>query len=204
MKVMVTGANGFIGKNLISYLKTTDDISIVPVYRENFEKTITNELPNVDWIIHLAAVLRPEQEDDFESINLGLTKFLLESMVKVNHFPRIIFTSSVHTHNHNLYGITKLSAEKMIEDYSLKFNFDFYIYRLTNIFGKWNKPNYNSVVATFCHNIANNLPIRIFDGQSVLSLSYIDDVIDAFYRNLTDNKMQNIQSYPITIYELAD
>ena len=203
MNVLITGANGFIGKNLISALSTRPDISIIPIYRFTSDDELDVGIAKADWIVHLAGSMRPKNTSDFKKTNQDYTKKLMKIMNKVGHFPSFIFASSIQIDKHNLYGKSKLLAEETIDQYSLDFGFKFYNYRLTNVFGKWCKPNYNSVVANFCYNIANNLPIRIDNEEAVIRLSYIDDVVDAFILNILNESKQSIQEFETNIGELA-
>ena len=203
MRVMVTGANGFIGRNLVSYLKTIHNLEVVPVLRDSSEEYIKQELSLVDWVIHLAGVNRPETEEEFEHINYGFTKQILDAFVANNHFPSIIFSSSAQVSQNNKYGISKLKAEELIQTYSEKYNFRAFNYRLTNVFGKWCKPNYNSVVATFCHNTISGIPLKIDQAEKVIDLCYVDEVVNAFYETMNQFAMIEINNYPITISQLA-
>lgn len=204
MRVLVTGANGFIGKNLVAHLNERNDIEIVTFEKnDNFQK-IVDEIHDIDFIFHLAGINRPISTEDFYTGNSDLTKQIIE-LIKDKNIP-IILTSSIQANQDNDYGKSK----KIAEEYALKYKYS-YVYRLHNVFGKWCKPNYNSVVATFCYNIANNIDITISDKNKELELVYIDDVIKEFINILDGNQPKETvdginyinPKYKITLGELA-
>jgi len=184
MNILITGSNGFIGKNLRSHLQEIPEIKIIEYdIEDNFEK-IENNIDKIDYIFHLAGVNRPQTPEEFYDGNTDLTKKIVD-LIKEKDIPLVI-TSSIQATKDNDYGKSK----KLAEDY-VKNNLNkYYIYRLHNVFGKWCKPNYNSVVATFCHNIANNLEITINDRSTTLDLIYIDDICYEFL-NLINNGKPN-------------
>src|SRR5574344_1169660 len=166
MKVLVTGSKGFIGKNLISHLQENEDVEIVEFDKDNNFKEIENVIDDIDFIFHLAGVNRPTESKEFYEGNTDLTGSLIK-LIENKNIP-ILITSSIQAVKDNDYGKSKKMAEDIIKEYGKKSKT--YIYRLNNVFGKWCRPNYNSVVATFCNNIANDLDITINDANAELEL----------------------------------
>lgn len=183
MRVLVTGANGFIGKNLISHLNEEENIEIITYDIEDKFEKIENEIDSVDFIFHLAGINRPTDVKEFYEGNTDLTKKLVD-LIKNRNIP-IILTSSIQAVKDNDYGKSKKLAEEYIQS-NLESD-KFYIYRLHNVFGKWCRPNYNSVVATFCNNIAHNDKIQINDENAEVNLVYIDDVVKQFLKVMKGN-----------------
>lgn len=180
MKVLLTGHQGFIGKNLMLRLHELPEMEVVTFGRSNQVSELPELLKDADVIVHLAGENRPKSDNDFNRINVGLTLDLCNAIRASRRKVRIIFASSTQASGNNPYGLSKLKAEKQFCELVDSSPNSVAIYRLPNIFGKWCKPNYNSVVATFCNNISQNLPIQVNDPNTELTLSYIDDVIDDF------------------------
>src|ERR1039457_1758648 len=178
--VLITGSNGFIGKNLAAALFRHADIIVACFDIDDDPACLAGLLKEADIIFHLAGVNRPQHEDEFRFGNVGLTQTIISQLVEDNKKTPIIITSSTQAELDNPYGISKLQAEDAVFAYGNKTCSPVYVYRLTNVFGKWSRPNYNSVVSTFCHNIANGLPITISNPNHLVDLVYIDDVISAF------------------------
>ena len=181
MSVLVTGSNGFIGKNLIVHLNELA-INVQTFTRENSTQDLPDLIKKSDFIIHLAGENRPEDEKHFGPVNAGLTDSICESVRSVEKQIPIILVSSTQAILDNAYGKSKLEAELIVKKLKSDTGNPIYIYRLPGVFGKWCKPNYNSVVATFCHNISNNLSIQINDPSFEISLVYIDDVVQEFVK----------------------
>lgn len=181
MKVLVTGANGFIGKNLVAHLNELKDVEVVKYDKENTFEEIENSIDSIDFIFHLAGINRPKDTKEFYEGNTDLTKQIID-LIKDKNIP-IILTSSIQALKDNDYGKSK----KQAEEYALSYQYS-YVYRLHNVFGKWCRPNYNSVIATFCHNIANDLEITVNDENIELELIYIDDIIKEFISVMNGNK----------------
>lgn len=186
MKILVTGAKGFIGKNLIAELKNLGYNDILQVTRESDSTYLEQCTKECDFVFHLAGVNRPQNEQEFLEGNLYLTAQLLELLKKHKNKAPILFTSSIQAEIDNLYGKSKRATEDLLLEYSENEGAEVYIFRLANVFGKWSKPNYNTVVATFCHNISRNIDIEITNSEAELTLCYIDDVIDEFLKILKD------------------
>lgn len=180
MKILITGSNGFIGKNLKAELQNRGYNEILDWNKTTTEKEIDTYTRNCDFVIHLAGENRPKDIKYFEVVNVGLTQNLIKKLKANNTKCPIIFASSIQATLDNEYGRTKKKAEEIIQKYGKENNINTYIYRLPNVFGKWCKPNYNSVIATFCNNIARGLPVKLNNKDVVLELAYIDDVVSEF------------------------
>lgn len=186
IKVLITGSNGFLGKNLIARLKNREDVTVYPYDIEDTKQELIRAVNRCDFIFHLAGINRSEKKEDFVSGNVGLTQQILQYIEEAQHPIPIAITSSTQAGNGTIYGTTKQDMETLVKQWAKEGNRPVYIYRLTNIFGKWCRPNYNSVVATFCYNISHGLPIQVDDPDKKLYLSYVDDVMNSFI-NLLDN-----------------
>jgi len=201
MNVLVTGADGFIGKNLVERLNLQKDIKVYKFDKENSINELKESLKEIDFIFHLAGVNRPQNIDEFYTGNRDFTEDLIKIIEDNNFKIPILISSSIQAEKDNDYGKSKLAAEELLVNYSKKNNVSVFIYRLPNVFGKWCRPNYNSVIATWCYNIANSLEVSISDENNILKLVYIDDVINCFISEL-NNKVENYSycSVPI-VYE---
>ncbi|MDR3587863.1 MAG: NAD-dependent epimerase/dehydratase family protein [Desulfosporosinus sp.] len=178
--VLVTGSDGFIGKNLLVELKRINGLKIIRFTRRDTLETLKASLKEADIVYHLAGANRPQRLEEYQSDNFDLTQTILELLKSAHHFPPIVFTSSIQAELENPYGRSKQQAETSLMAYQRETGASVFIYRLPNIFGKWAKPNYNSVVATFCSNIAHDLEITISDPNKELELVYIDDLVEEF------------------------
>ena len=179
LKVVVTGSRGFIGKNLCLWL-TEHGHEILEVNRETSEEDICTYLAEAEFVFHLAGVNRPVSEDEYETENIGLTEFVLDTLTMAKRATPVLFASSIQVHSANKYGASKRAGEDLVQRYSRDTGAVSYIYRLPNVFGKWCRPNYNSFVATFCHNILNGNDITINDPSAPVTLVYIDEVCRCF------------------------
>lgn len=184
MKILVTGAKGFVGKNLVAELKNRNYDEIYECDIDTTSKELKEYTKQCEFVFHLAGINRPENEEDFMKGNFGFTSTLLDSLKRNNNKSPILITSSIQAKLDNPYGKSKKAGEDLLFEYSKENNVKVYVYRLINLFGKWCRPNYNSAVATFCHNIANNLPITINNEEAELNLAYIDDVLEEFINAL--------------------
>lgn len=180
MNVFVTGAHGFIGRNLVAHLACDDRVQVVGFDVQNTEQDLRDGLQQADLVFHLAGVNRPKSEDDFMTGNVEFTTHVCDTLTQIGRPVPIVLASSIQAERENPYGRSKLQAEEAIKRYAQENKAAGMIYRLKNVFGKWCRPNYNSVVATFCHNIAHDLPITISDPATTLELVHIDDVIAHF------------------------
>lgn len=177
MKILVTGAKGFVGKNLIAELKNKGYIDIYEFDQDTKKSLLDEYVRECEFIFHLAGVNRPKNEKEFMEGNFGFTYELLELLKKHNNKAPVLITSSIQAERDNPYGISKKAAEDLLFAYGKETGVKVLVYRLPNLFGKWCRPNYNSVVATFCHNIARNLDIQVNAPDAELTLCYIDDVL---------------------------
>jgi UDP-2-acetamido-2,6-beta-L-arabino-hexul-4-ose reductase len=184
MKVLITGANGFVGKNLQLHLTERPEVQMVCFTRSDDLAKLPALVQGVDFVFHLAGVNRTLDPVEFVSGNIGLTQALCKVVTNIaettgNKVP-IVYTSSTQAAYENAYGDSKRGAEEALLELHHKYGVPVHIFRLPNVFGKWSKPNYNSVVATFCHNITHGIPIKINDPLAPLTLVYVDEVIKRF------------------------
>ena len=184
--VLVTGAKGFIGRNLLAHLARMDDVEVFRYDLENSEAELKDWLGRADVVFHLAGINRPQSEDEYQSGNADFTKHICEILRQAGRTPKIVMSSSIQAEMDNPYGVSKRNAEEALKTFARETGAAVVIYRLKNVFGKWCRPNYNSVTATFCHNIAHNLPISISDPAREVELVYVDDVIERFLAELKD------------------
>ena len=194
MKILVTGANGFIGKNLIAEFskKEYQDRYEVLSFDLDTEPHLLDEyVKKCEFVIHLAGVNRPQDVNEYMNGNYGFTTTLLNKLEACNNKAPILITSSIQAVLDNHYGLSKKAAEDYVIEYGKRNNIKTLVYRLPNVFGKWCKPNYNSVIATFCYNIANQQEITINDENKLLSLVYVDDVIQEFFKALDFKENRN-------------
>lgn len=199
MNVLVTGAKGFIGKNLIETLSRIENINILEIDRENSILELEEAIKKSDFIYHLAGINRPENPEEFYKGNRDLIGNLIDILEKNNLKTPILVTSSIQAERENDYGKSKLEGENLLREYSKINNCPIYIYRLPNVFGKWCRPNYNSVIATWCNNIANNLEVQVSDRNIELTFVYIDDIVKKFVSHLNEEKNIETIYYEIDI-----
>lgn len=185
MNILVTGAEGFIGKNLCVFLTEAGYSDFSKITHDDTKDSIVEKVRAADFIYHLAGVNRPKDEEEFKKGNTDLSKLILDTLVKAKRNTTILLTSSIQSELDNAYGRSKAGAEAAVVDYRKKTGAATYIYRLPNVFGKWCKPNYNSAVATFCYNTINDLPITVHNTEAPLNLVYIDDVCRSFVDHLS-------------------
>lgn len=186
MKIVVTGSQGFIGKNLCIFLKE-HQYEVLEVHRKTDQEEILSYLSVADFIFHLAGVNRPFNPAEFQSGNVETTRFIVDALIDMDRSLPLVLASSIQAEDDNNYGVSKRAAEKIVKSYSKVTGAASYIYRLPNVFGKWCKPNYNSFVATFCNNVINGIDISVHDPRSPVRLAYIDDVCASFLQ-LLDGK----------------
>jgi UDP-2-acetamido-2,6-beta-L-arabino-hexul-4-ose reductase len=208
MKVLITGTNGFVGKNLLAHLGERKDVEVLRFTREDSLASLPALVAQADFVFHLAGVNRPQDPQDFVSGNTDLTRALCVSVVASGRQIPLLYTSSIQAELDNPYGVSKRGAEEALQELASNHGSPVYLFRLPNVFGKWARPNYNSAVATFCHNIARDLPIQINDPQARINLVYIDDVIERFMAvmdgKLAGESFVNVEpQYSITVGELA-
>lgn len=182
MRILITGAQGFVGKNLVAELRNRGYQDLFEYDKESRKKDLNEFLKTCDFVYHLAGVNRPEKTEEFMEGNFGFTSELLGMLEEHQNFPPILITSSIQATLDNDYGKSKKAGEDLLFSYGTMKNTNVYVYRLANLFGKWSRPNYNSVVSTFCYKIARDEEIQINNPEALLKLSYIDDVVDEFIR----------------------
>jgi UDP-2-acetamido-2,6-beta-L-arabino-hexul-4-ose reductase len=210
MKILVTGAKGFIGKNLIAELRNTKHTEIFEYDRDTDSSLLDEYCKEADFVFHLAGVNRPKEQSEFMEGNFGFTSDLLDSLKKHNNTCPVMISSSVQAELDNLYGESKKAGEDLLFSYGEKTGAKVLVYRFPNVFGKWCRPNYNSAVATFCHNIAHDLTIQVNDPSVVMNLVYIDDVVKELINALESNEniVESFCEIPvvhtITLGEIVD
>ena len=215
MKVLITGANGFIGKNLQLHLAERKDVQVVCFTRDDDVARLPVLLQGVDFVFHLAGVNRPQDPQEFVSGNVDLTQTLCQAVCAMAEATGkktpVVYTSSAQAGLDNPYGQSKRGAEDALLAAAHSYQVPVHIFRLPNVFGKWCKPNYNSAVATFCHNIAHDLPIQVNDPAAPVTLVYVDDVIERFVQIMdgadaavdADGLATMAPQYTTTVGELA-
>lgn len=191
-KILVTGSNGFVGKNTVVALNETKKYEVITIDRQNSEEELRQATLKADFIVHLAGVNRPKEASEFYEGNGGLTEKIVNFLKNENKNTPILITSSTHAEVDNDYGKSKKQSEDALIKYSDECNAKVYIFRLPNLFGKWCKPNYNSAVTTFCYNIAHDLDVWVNDPSIELSLAYIDDVVESIVECIEGWNMINL------------
>lgn len=196
MNILVTGAEGFIGRNLIHRLNQLADstLKIISYDLDSTSEELDSYIASADVVVHLAGINKPKDNQEFDKGNRGFTEELLEKCEKAKK-PRIILSSSIQAALDNPYGTSKLGAEEAVKAYQERTGSLCQIFRLPNVFGKWSKPNYNSAVATFCYNIARDLPITVNNPNTPISLIYIDDVCDLFIGAINGTSLKDNEGY---------
>lgn len=209
MRIVVTGADGFIGKNLMVRLRELGYPDVGAVARGTSAAACDAAYASADVVFHLAGVNRPQSVDEFDMGNAGVTREICGRLASNGRRTRIVFASSIQAEGDNPYGRSKRAAEDAVFGYASETGASAHVFRLANVFGKWARPDYNSAVATFCHNIARGLPIRVDNPDAPVQLVHIDDVVDAFVALLgVDGEATGFSEvmpiYRATVGEVAD
>lgn len=197
MKILITGAKGFIGKNLVAQLNNIkdgkakhnslgSDLTILEFDKDTDPSLLNEYCQEADFVFHLAGVNRPKEQSEFMEGNFGFTSELLDTLKMHHNTCPIMLSSSIQAELDNPYGASKKAGEDLLLEYGKENEAKVYIYRFPNVFGKWCRPNYNSAVATFCHNIAHNLPVQVNDPNHPMTLVYIDDVVQELINCLVE------------------
>lgn len=222
MKILITGAKGFVGKNFAATLKNIangndksrgidkENLEIFEYDIDSDPKSLSEYCEKTDFVFHLAGVNRPKDESEFMKGNFGFTSTLLDTLKKYDNKAPVLITSSIQAALDNPYGKSKKAGEELMFNYGRENGVKTLVYRLPNVFGKWCRPNYNSAVATFCNNIANDLPITVNDRAHMMHLVYIDDIVDEFICAIKGQEHKNGDfcevpvTHKITLGEIAD
>jgi UDP-2-acetamido-2,6-beta-L-arabino-hexul-4-ose reductase len=210
MKILVTGAKGFIGKNLIAELRNQKYADILEYDRETDPSILDTYTQECDFVFNLAGVNRPINQEEFMEGNFDFTSELLDLLKKHNNKAPLMISSSIQAVLDNPYGQSKKAGEDLMFSYSKETGAKIFIYRFPNVFGKWCRPNYNSAVATFCNNIAHDLPIQVNDPSVVMNLVYIDDVVEEMINALNGKEYRKGDfcevpvTYTIKLGEIVD
>lgn len=222
MNILVTGARGFVGKNLVAQLHNIQDgkaknYAISGQEIKVFEYDIDSDpaeldvyCKSADFVFNLAGVNRPKDPEEFMTGNFGFASLLLDTLKKHKNSCPVMISSSIQAELDNPYGESKRAGENLLFEYSKETGAKVLVYRFPNLFGKWCRPNYNSAVATFCNNIANDLPIKVNDPSVVMHLVYIDDVVDELINALGGNEHRRGDycyvpvEHTITLGEIVD
>lgn len=208
MNVLITGAKGFIGKNLSLFLKEQGNLVVTEIDRDSSETHLDTALANTDFVFHLAGVNRPKSLSEFKEVNADLTSRIVATLKDYGRKVPLMISSSIQAVSDNPYGVSKTEAEKTVKSYGQETGSPYYICRFPNVFGKWSRPNYNSFVATFCHNILNNIEINIHDPKTPVNLVYIDDVckclMSLLYGKTAPGFVKITPEYPTTVGFVAD
>ncbi|MBG9988253.1 capsular polysaccharide biosynthesis protein CapF [Aerococcaceae bacterium DSM 111176] len=197
MQILITGANGFVGKNLVAELENRGYKNLYLYDRENTKADLEEWTNDCEFVFHLAGVNRPEKEEEFMEGNADLTSELIELLEKNGNQAPIMISSSIQAEKDNPYGKSKKAGEDLLLEYSQRNNVPVYIYRFSNLYGKWSQPNYNTVVATFCHNMARDIPIQVNDPSVEITFQYIDDVVNELINCLEGNPTKSGQFYDV-------
>ena len=209
MKVLITGANGFVAKNLGIRLSEREDVEVINFTRDHTLDDLVNLVKEVDFVFHLAGVNRPENIEEYKQGNSDLMAALCSAIESSGKKIPVIYSSSIQAKLDNLYGKSKLAAEQSLLNLEKRAGNSVYIFRLPNVFGKWCKPNYNSVVATFCYNTVHNFPIQINEPSALVQLVYVDDVVNRFINIMDGSSEKSVfcdvsPVYDVTVGDLAN
>ncbi|MGH9341102.1 MAG: NAD-dependent epimerase/dehydratase family protein [Acidobacteriota bacterium] len=208
--IVVTGGAGFIGRNLLAHLEADTELRLLSITRQDSPEAVRHKLGEADLVYHLAGSNRPERVEEFYEVNEGFTQEVVHQLVEQRRTPPIVLASSTQVERDNEYGRSKKAAEEVLERYAHEYGGAAVIYRLTNVFGKWSRPNYNSVVATFCYNVTRGLLLEIHDPGARLRLVHVDDLVECFRSHLRGQTLRGVHwakaepVFEVTLQQLAD
>jgi len=210
-KILVTGAQGFMGRNLCVTLKRQEGFEVLEFDVHNAPEDLPNLAAQADLVFHLAGVNRPEDPAEFATGNTDLTRTLIGALTAAGRKTPVVLSSSIQAALDNPYGQSKKGAEDALLEYHQKSGAPVYLYRFPNVFGKWSRPNYNTVVATFCHNISRGLPVQLSDRDNVIQFVYVDTIVAEFLaialreqHDAATTHYQVAETHRITLGELHD
>ena len=195
--ILITGAGGFVGKNLVATLRTAGYTDLMLFEKDDTPETLADYCRRAAFVVHLAGINRPTDPSEFYTGNAGLTDTLLANLEAAGNTAPVLVTSSTQAELDNDYGKSKRQAEEAIFAHRRRTSATVYVFRMPGVFGKWCRPNYNSVVATFCHNVAHGLPIQVRDSAFSLPLVYIDDVVACILAAFDGDVMMDRSATPI-------
>ena len=195
--ILITGAGGFVGKNLVATLRTAGYTDLMLFEKDDPPETLADYCRRAAFVVHLAGINRPTDPSEFYTGNAGLTDTLLANLEAAGNTAPVLVTSSTQAELDNDYGKSKRQAEEAIFAHRRRTGATVYVFRMPGVFGKWCRPNYNSVVATFCHNVAHGLPIQVRDSAFSLPLVYIDDVVACILAAFDGDVMMDRSATPI-------
>ena len=195
--ILITGAGGFVGKNLVATLRTAGYTDLMLFEKDDTPETLADYCRRAAFVVHLAGINRPTDPSEFYTGNAGLTDTLLANLEAAGNTAPVLVTSSTQAELDNDYGKSKRQAEEAIFAHRRRTGAMVYVFRMPGVFGKWCRPNYNSVVATFCHNVAHGLPIQVRDSAFSLPLVYIDDVVACILASFDGDVMMDRSATPI-------
>lgn len=195
--ILITGAGGFVGKNLVATLRTAGYTDLMLFEKDDTPETLADYCRRAAFVVHLAGINRPTDPSEFYTGNAGLTDTLLANLEAAGNTAPVLVTSSTQAELDNDYGKSKRQAEEAIFAHRRRTGATVYVFRMPGVFGKWCRPNYNSVVATFCHNVAHGLPIQVRDSAFSLPLVYIDDVVACILAAFDGDVMMDRSAPPI-------
>ena len=204
MRVLVTGAKGFVGRNLCLALSQMEDVEVLRYDLGNTPEELAEWAGTCDFVFHLAGVNRPKDPAEFATGNTGFTEDLL-ALLERRPVP-VLLSSSIQAALDNPYGVSKRAAEDAVRAYGARTGAAVFVYRLANVFGKWCRPNYNSAVATWCHNRARGLDIQVRDRAATVTLVYIDDVVESFISCMVGRAPRNaakMAAFPVSAAKMA-
>jgi UDP-2-acetamido-2,6-beta-L-arabino-hexul-4-ose reductase len=210
MKLLITGSKGFVGKNLVIELKHRGFTDISEYDVDSDPALLDDFCEKADFVFHLAGVNRPKDPEEFMRGNFGFTSVLLDTLKRHRNACPVLISSSTQAALDNPYGLSKKAGEDLLFSYARETGSEVLVYRLPNVFGKWCRHNYNSAVATFCNNIAGDLPIQINDRSVNMNLVYVDDVVEEMIMALQGSPNREgafcavKEFYSITLGEIVD